>query len=272
MLYQPVWQLKDHFGEAQFGAWFDSAALVSYAVVNSEDGAKLISNNVGELTVPVVNKSETKSWRDFAWSKGSRRGRINHSTNLQKRPLILPHEVREMRADEQIIFRASRPPLRCGRAIMFRRPELMSVLGASRVREGSSKLPIRVATVPTMPTVPTPGAKCDAPPYPISPFAGDNPSLTTNAKSEAASSRYTQHNLGSMSPLSRQTVNDVCAEFCILVACFPSVLVVMRIAPSLHFLKTFKGIYCNARRLRRTFNHSHLLTGCNSLTTCFRNA
>ena len=145
LLYQSVGQLKDHFGESQFGAWFDSAALVSYAVVKSEDGAKMISNNVGDLTVPVVNKSETKGWRDFAWSKGSQRGRVNVSTNLQKRPLILPHEVREMRADEQIIFCAGRPPLRCGRAIMFRRPEMMAVLGKSRVREGAAPMAKGVA-------------------------------------------------------------------------------------------------------------------------------
>jgi type IV secretion system protein VirD4 len=137
LLYQSVGQLKDHFGESQFGAWFDSAALVSYAVVKSEDGAKIISGNVGEVTVPVVNKSETKGWRDAAFGKNSQRGRINVSTNLQKRALIMPHEVREMRADEQIIFCAGRPALRCGRAIMFRRPEMMKVLGVSRVREGS---------------------------------------------------------------------------------------------------------------------------------------
>jgi hypothetical protein len=62
---------------------------------------------------------------------------MTYSTSLQKRPLILPHEVREMRRDEQIIFVAAKPALRCGRAIFFRRPEMMEGLGKSKLREGA---------------------------------------------------------------------------------------------------------------------------------------
>ena len=67
---------------------------------------------------------------------------MTYSTNLQKRPLILPHEVREMRRDEQIIFAAAKPALRCGRAIFFRRPEMMEGLGKSRLREGAPPEPV----------------------------------------------------------------------------------------------------------------------------------
>jgi type IV secretion system protein VirD4 len=60
-------------------------------------------------------------------------GRSTTSTSLQRRALILPHEVmQDMRADEQIVFVAGRPPLRCGRAIYFRRPEMRRQVGENR--------------------------------------------------------------------------------------------------------------------------------------------
>jgi type IV secretion system protein VirD4 len=36
-----------------------------------------------------------------------------------------------MRADEQIILTGGNPPLRCGRAIYFRRPEMAALVGKS---------------------------------------------------------------------------------------------------------------------------------------------
>jgi type IV secretion system protein VirD4 len=46
--------------------------------------------------------------------------------------LILPHEVMQMRTDEQIVFTAGNPPLRCGRAIYFRRKDMTGRVGANR--------------------------------------------------------------------------------------------------------------------------------------------
>jgi len=51
---------------------------------------------------------------------------------LAARPLILPEEVLCMRTDEQIVFTAGNAPLRCGRAIWFRRDDMKSVTGKNR--------------------------------------------------------------------------------------------------------------------------------------------
>jgi type IV secretion system protein VirD4 len=40
--------------------------------------------------------------------------------------------VLRMRGDEQIIFTAGNPPLRCGRAIWFRRADMKSVVSENR--------------------------------------------------------------------------------------------------------------------------------------------
>ena len=75
------------------------------------------------MTTVEVNQVSRTS-RDM----GSSRTR---SQQLSQRPLILPHEVTQMRADEQIILTGGNPPLRCGRAIYFRRPEMAALVGKS---------------------------------------------------------------------------------------------------------------------------------------------
>ena len=56
---------------------------------------------------------------------------------LSQRPLILPHEVTQMRADEQIVLTSGNPPLRCGRAIYFRRPEMARAVGLNNFGPGN---------------------------------------------------------------------------------------------------------------------------------------
>jgi type IV secretory pathway TraG/TraD family ATPase VirD4 len=50
-----------------------------------------------------------------------------------------------MRSDEQIVLVRGKPALRCGRAIYFRRSEMLDGLGTSRLRAGAA------------PTLSTPG-------------------------------------------------------------------------------------------------------------------
>ncbi|MGE0854138.1 MAG: type IV secretory system conjugative DNA transfer family protein [Hyphomicrobiaceae bacterium] len=150
LLYQSVGQIEKHFGKEGAVAWFDSAAIVSYAVVTSPETADRISKQAGECTVEVEGTSERSNWWFGMWAKGAQsQSRMTYSTSLQKRPLILPHEVREMRRDEQIIFAAAKPALRCGRAIFFRRPEMMEGLGKSKLREGALPKPASPETSDT---------------------------------------------------------------------------------------------------------------------------
>ena len=52
--------------------------------------------------------------------------RRSESFNLQRRPLIMPHEItQQMRKNEQIIIIVQgHDPIRCGRAIYFRRKDM----------------------------------------------------------------------------------------------------------------------------------------------------
>lgn len=101
--------------------WFESASWISFAAINDPETADYISRRCGMTTVEIDQVSRSVQ------SKGSSRTR---SKQLAARPLIQPHEVLRMRADEQIVFTAGNAPLRCGRAIWFRRDDMKGCVGA----------------------------------------------------------------------------------------------------------------------------------------------
>lgn len=128
MMYQSVGQIERHFGTTGAEEWFEGAALVSYAAVKSMKTAKRVSEACGETTVEA--KSSSKSGGLFG-SRGT--ARATESKNYQRRPLITPAEITQtMRKDEQIIIVQGQMPLRCGRAIYFRREDMRQEAGENR--------------------------------------------------------------------------------------------------------------------------------------------
>ncbi|WP_099868016.1 Ti-type conjugative transfer system protein TraG [Pararhizobium haloflavum] len=121
MLFQSLGQMREAFGGRDATSkWFESASWVSFSAINDPETAEYISKRCGTTTVEVGQVSRTS--RDM----GSSRTR---SMQLSQRPLILPHEITQMRSDEQIVLTSGNPPLRCGRAVYFRRPEMLRVVG-----------------------------------------------------------------------------------------------------------------------------------------------
>lgn len=124
MIYQSIGQLRETYGGRDASSkWFESASWISFAAINDPETAAYISRRCGMTTVEIDQVS-----RSFQ-SRGSSRTR---SKQLAARPLIQPHEVLRMRADEQIVFTAGNPPLRCGRAIWFRRNDMKACVEQSR--------------------------------------------------------------------------------------------------------------------------------------------
>ena len=101
----------------------ESASWISFAAINDPETADYISRRCGTTTVEIDQVSRSSQ------SRGSSRTR---SKQIASRPLIQPHEVLRMRADEQIVFTAGNPPLRCGRAIWFRRQDMKASVEESR--------------------------------------------------------------------------------------------------------------------------------------------
>jgi type IV secretion system protein VirD4 len=132
LIYQSLGQIDDAFGKTGTAQWLEGVSLVIYAAIKSMETAEQISKRCGETTIRIENQSTGNSYINSPLSKeASGKNSVSHS--LQKRALIFPHEiVQNMRADEQIIMVRGQPPIRLGRAVYFRRPEMLAGLGAAK--------------------------------------------------------------------------------------------------------------------------------------------
>ncbi len=130
MIFQSLGQMREAYGGRDATSkWFESASWISFSAINDPDTADYISKRCGDATVEVDQTNRSSGM------KGSSRSR---SKQLNRRPLILPHEVLRMRADEQIVFTAGNAPLRCGRAVWFRREDMMACVGQNRFHQNAS--------------------------------------------------------------------------------------------------------------------------------------
>ncbi|AYM60979.1 Ti-type conjugative transfer system protein TraG [Agrobacterium fabrum] len=130
MIFQSLGQMREAYGGRDATSkWFESASWISFSAINDPDTADYISKRCGDTTVEVDQTNRSSGM------KGSSRSR---SKQLNRRPLILPHEVLRMRADEQIVFTAGNAPLRCGRAVWFRREDMKACVGENRFHKNSS--------------------------------------------------------------------------------------------------------------------------------------
>ncbi|OWV98871.1 Ti-type conjugative transfer system protein TraG [Rhizobium sp. R693] len=120
LLYQSVGQLERHFGKDGAVSWIDGCAFASYAAIKALETARNVSAQCGEMTVEVKGSS-----RNIGWDTKNSASRKSESLNFQRRPLIMPHEITQsMRKDEQIIIVQGHSPIRCGRAVYFRRKDM----------------------------------------------------------------------------------------------------------------------------------------------------
>jgi len=137
MIYQSIGQLRETYGGRDAASkWFESASWISFAAINDPETADYISRRCGMTTVEIDQVSRSSQM------EGSSRTR---SKQLAARPLIQPHEVLRMRADEQIVFTAGNAPLRCGRAIWFRRHDMKACVGTNRFHKEPEARPIAPA-------------------------------------------------------------------------------------------------------------------------------
>ncbi|WP_082760286.1 Ti-type conjugative transfer system protein TraG [Agrobacterium bohemicum] len=135
MIYQSIGQMRETYGGRDAASkWFESASWISFAAINDPETADYISRRCGMTTVEIDQVTRSSQ------AKGSSRTR---SKQLAARPLIQPHEVLRMRADEQIVFTAGNPPLRCGRAIWFRRDDMRACVDGNRFHSNASVPPTK---------------------------------------------------------------------------------------------------------------------------------
>ncbi|MGO6747613.1 Ti-type conjugative transfer system protein TraG [Rhizobium ruizarguesonis] len=131
LIFQSIGQMREAYGGRDASSkWFESASWISFAAINDPETAEYISRRCGDTTVEVDQTNRSSGL------KGSSRSR---SKQLSSRRLILPYEVMRMRADEQIVFTAGNAPLRCGRAIWFRRKDMSASVGQNRFHKQATE-------------------------------------------------------------------------------------------------------------------------------------
>ncbi len=136
MIYQSIGQMRETYGGRDATSkWFESASWISFSAINDPETADYISRRCGTTTVEIDQVSRSVQ------ARGSSRTR---SKQLASRPLIQPHEVLRMRADEQIVFTGGNAPLRCGRAMWFRRADMKSCVGDNRFHGKREPLEMKV--------------------------------------------------------------------------------------------------------------------------------
>jgi type IV secretion system protein VirD4 len=134
MLFQSIGQMAEAWGRDGTRAWIDAAAWIGYATIRAGGAGKDLSELLGSHGV-------------LAWSEGDNQGRHqpgglalgsrSHGSNVNvheiRRSLITAAEMQQdLRDDEIIIVPAGGPPIRCSRAIYFRRPEMVTQVATSR--------------------------------------------------------------------------------------------------------------------------------------------
>lgn len=139
LLYQSLGQLAGQWGREGKQAWFDSTAWQLFAAVQDWDTARELSAMCGDYGVVATSTGDTEGSQSRGALGGSSSSGRSENRSEVKRALIKPEELRnDTRADEAFILASGSSPLRCGRAIWFRRPEWAGLVQANRFHRDSN--------------------------------------------------------------------------------------------------------------------------------------
>jgi type IV secretion system protein VirD4 len=126
LMYQSLGQMTGTWGLQGRQAWFDSSYLKMFACLHDVSAAEFLSKACGEFTA--VSEGYTHGSGSSIGSTTSKSTSTHETTSEQQlvRRLIKAEEILQtLRHDEQIVLISNCRPLRCGRAIYFRRPEML---------------------------------------------------------------------------------------------------------------------------------------------------
>ena len=130
-IYQSEGQLIELWGQHARKKWFESVSWRAYAGVADVETARDISASFGDYGILTASEGQSRG-SSSGGSGSSSRGR-NNNLSERARPLIKPDElIHGTRDDEVFIVKAGVAPIRCGRAVYFRREDMRSRVGRNR--------------------------------------------------------------------------------------------------------------------------------------------
>ena len=133
LIYQSVGQLERQWGREGKREWYDGVSHRSYAAVQDLETAKELEETFGQYAVMATSEGSNTGSSGKSFETGARSRGANTSYHEIGRPLIRREELmNDCRTDEAFVIIRGARPLRCGRAIYFRRPELEARIAANR--------------------------------------------------------------------------------------------------------------------------------------------
>jgi len=133
LLYQSVGQLERQWGRQGKREWYDGVSHRSYAAVQDLETAKEQEETFGTYGVMATSEGSNNGSSGKAFEAGSRSHGANTSYHEISRPLIRREELmNDCRTDEAFVIIRGARPLRCGRAIYFRRPDFKARVNVNR--------------------------------------------------------------------------------------------------------------------------------------------
>lgn len=139
LLYQSVGQLEKQWGREGKREWYDGVSHRTYAAVQDLDTAKELEETFGNYAVMATSAGSNTGTSGKLFEPGSRSRGDNTSYHEISRPLIRREELmNDCRTDEAFVVIRGARPLRCGRAIYFRRRELEAKIATNRFSKTSS--------------------------------------------------------------------------------------------------------------------------------------
>ncbi len=133
LLYQSTGQIVKQWGPEGKKAWYDGVSHRSYAVVQDIETATELEDTFGRFGVMAVSEGTNRGRAGKTLELSSLSRGTHTSVHEIGRPLIRKAELmNDVRSDEAFIVVRGQPPLRCGRAIYFRRPEMVAEVAANR--------------------------------------------------------------------------------------------------------------------------------------------
>lgn len=141
-IYQSTGQIVDQWGEQGKRSWYDGVSYRCYAAVQDLDTATELENSFGTYGVMASSEGVNTGRAGKAMEASSLSRGSNISYHEIGRPLIRKAELlHDVRDDEQFILGRGMAPLRCGRAIYFRRAEFKNRVAANRFYQPAGASP-----------------------------------------------------------------------------------------------------------------------------------
>lgn len=139
LLYQSVGQLEKQWGKEGKREWYDGVSHRTYAAVQDLDTARELEETFGNYAVESISSGTNRGSSGKLFEVSSMSSGSNVSKQEMSRALIRREELmNDCRADEAFIIVRGARPLRCGRAIYFRRPELAAQVAANRFNKNGA--------------------------------------------------------------------------------------------------------------------------------------